>query len=86
MAKRLPEKVLKEETYISPRDVGREFCRNCSGEIIVDPTDKRSADLPHRRICRTCKAEYGTTPATLYPARKKYDLPAPGFKADDEWL
>ena len=86
MAKRLREKLLAEETAVAPKEVGREICRNCGGEIRVEPVDKRSLDLPHRRICRTCSTEYGTTPATLYPARKKYDLPKPGFKQDSTWL
>ena len=86
MAKRLPEKERIEGTRVSETDVGREVCRNCGGDVAVEAADRRSLELPHRRICRTCKAEYGTTAATLYPARKKYDLPAPGFKAEDEWL
>ena len=86
MAKRLPERVLAEEAMVPPKELGREICRNCHGEIRVEPVDRRSLDLPHRRICRTCGTEYGTTPATLYPARRKYDLPKPGFQQHDTWL
>ena len=86
MAKRLPERVLGEETKVPPKEIGREVCRNCGGEIWVDPVDKRSLELPHRRICRTCSTEYGTTAASLYPARPKYDLPKPGFQQDSDWL
>jgi hypothetical protein len=52
--------------------VGRDICRNCGGEIIVDGADHRDMRLPHRRVCRKCGVEYGTTPATLYPSRQAY--------------
>ena len=80
MAKRLPDTVLARETQPSPGEIGREFCRNCGGDIVLDASDRRSKDLPHRRICRKCSAEYGTTAATLYPRRTKYDLTKPGFQ------
>ena len=79
MAKRLPDRVLRS-------DFDGVFCRNCGGEIIVEPADHRSQDLPHRKVCRKCGAEYGTTATTLYPSRKKYDLPKPGFQGKSTWM
>jgi hypothetical protein len=61
MAKRMSESVLRRETLVPPQEIGRGICRNCDGAIVVDPEDLRSAHLPHRRICRKCGAEYGTT-------------------------
>jgi len=84
MAKRLADSVLRRETRPDPAEIGRDFCRNCGGEIVVEPTDRRSKELPHRRICRKCSAEYGTTRATLYPRRTKYDLTRPGFQQEGE--
>ena len=86
MAKRLAERMLLRETRVPGAEVGHEFCRNCGGEIIVEPTDHRSKELPHRRVCRKCSAEYGTTSVTLYPGHKKPDLPKPGLRKDSSWL
>ena len=73
MAKRLRESVLLGATRMAAGDAGREFCRNCGGDIVVEPADHRSKELPHRRVCRKCSAEYGTTAATLYPSRRMYE-------------
>jgi ribosomal protein L40E len=78
MAKRLSDGVLRGETRVTASEVGREICRNCGGEIVVDASDRRAMSLPHRRVCRKCGAEYGTTAATLYPRREKYGLRRPG--------
>jgi DNA-directed RNA polymerase subunit M/transcription elongation factor TFIIS len=75
MAKRLSERALETETHVPKNGVGREFCRNCGGDIILEAADHRSSALPHRRVCRKCSAEYGTTAATLYPVRKKFEWP-----------
>lgn len=61
MAKRLRESELQKETTVPPSELGSELCRICGGAIIVDPADNRPPGLPHRRICRVCGAEYGTT-------------------------
>jgi hypothetical protein len=71
MAKRLSANLLAKEP--PGGQIGRDICRNCGGGIEVDATDRRRATLPHRRICRKCGVEYGTTPATLYPARAEYE-------------
>jgi len=64
MAKRMSESVLTRETLVSPQEIGRLICRNCGGAIVADPADLRSASLPHRKVCRKCGAEYGTTKPT----------------------
>jgi ribosomal protein L40E len=61
MAKRLSETLRAREALVPQREIGRGICRNCGGAIVVDPDDFRSPHLPHRRICRKCGAEYGTT-------------------------
>jgi hypothetical protein len=61
MAKRLSETLLAREGLVPPQEIGRGICRNCGGAVIVDPSDRRSSRLPHRRVCRKCGAEYGTT-------------------------
>lgn len=63
MAKRLSESVLRAETSVSAEQLGREICRNCGGGIVVEPTDHRPGRWPHRKLCRKCGAEYGTTRA-----------------------
>lgn len=67
MAKRLSASLLGKEPLVGL--IGREICRNCGGGIIVDAADQRAARLPHRRVCRKCGVEYGTTRVTLYPGR-----------------
>jgi len=61
MARRLSDRELEKETRVPEAEVGREICRICGGAIIVDPQNNRPPRLPHRRICRKCGAEYGTT-------------------------
>jgi hypothetical protein len=61
MAKRLSDGVRAREAMVPPQEIGRGICRNCGGAIVVDPADVRSPRLPHRRVCRKCGAEYGTT-------------------------
>lgn len=63
--------------------IGREFCRNCGGGIVLDSADRRSNRMPHRRLCRRCGDEYGTTSATLYPGREEYSTVPRGFYAED---
>ncbi len=79
MAKRLSDDVLRREGAVSEAQLGRQFCRNCGGGIILDDADRRDMSVPHRRICRKCGSEYGTTPATLYPSRGEYSDVRPGF-------
>ncbi|MET0152873.1 MAG: hypothetical protein ABW298_09735 [Candidatus Binatia bacterium] len=79
MAKRLGDDVLRREGAISEDQLGRQFCRNCGGGIVLDDTDHRGMKVPHRRICRNCGSEYGTTSATLYPSRSEYSDVRPGF-------
>jgi hypothetical protein len=71
MAKRLSANVLAKEPLVG--QIGREICRNCGGGIVVDSADHRGAKVPHRRVCRICGVEYGTTRATLYPDRNEYE-------------
>ena len=59
--------------------IGRDFCRICGGGIVVDGADHRSTRVPHRRVCRRCGDEYGTTAATLYPDREEYSTVPHGF-------
>ena len=77
MARRLGDGAVA--TAIPNGGVGREFCRNCGGGIIVDGADQRAARVPHRRVCRKCGEEYGTTSATLYPDRYEYSNVKRGF-------
>jgi hypothetical protein len=72
MAKRLNEAILAREASAVLAELGRELCRNCRGWINLDAADHRPNDDPHRRVCRTCGAEYGTTKASPYPPREKY--------------
>ena len=71
MAKRLSASLLGKEPLGG--QLGGEICRNCGGGIIVDAADHRAAGLPHRRVCRKCGVEYGTTRVTLYPGRGEYE-------------
>jgi hypothetical protein len=71
MAKRLNARILAKEPVVG--QIGSEICRNCGGGIVVDAADHRTANVPHRRVCRTCGVEYGTTRATLYPGRAEYE-------------
>ena len=71
MARRLSASVLAKDPLVG--QIGREICRNCGGGIIVDAADHRGESVPHRRVCRNCGVEYGTTRATLYPARDEYE-------------
>ncbi|MBI2963317.1 MAG: hypothetical protein HYY35_06130 [Deltaproteobacteria bacterium] len=61
MAKRLNERELRWEAPVSAEQLGREICRNCGGGIVVEPVDHRPERWPHRKVCRRCGAEYGTT-------------------------
>jgi hypothetical protein len=79
MAKRLNDDVLRREGAILESQIGRQFCRNCGGGIVLDAVDRRDADVPHRRICRKCGGEYGTTMATPYPRLTEYSNARPGF-------
>jgi hypothetical protein len=63
--------------------IGREFCRNCGGGIVIDAADHRSSRVPHRRLCRRCGDEYGTTPGPLHPDREEYSTAPRGFYAED---
>lgn len=63
MAKRLSERALQGATTVSAAECGREICRNCGGAIVVEPALPGLARLPHRRVCRKCGTEYGTTRA-----------------------
>lgn len=72
MAKRLSETILGKPT--EDGRVGYEVCRNCGGGIIVDAADHRSGNVPHRRVCRKCGVEYGTTRSTLYPPPSEYGM------------
>jgi hypothetical protein len=83
MAKRLSDDVLRREGVVSEDQLGREFCRNCGGSIVVDGADHRDLSVPHRRICRNCGSEYGTTRATLYPPRSEYSDVRPDFYSSD---
>jgi len=77
MAKRLSASLLGKEPLVG--QIGREICRNCGGGIIVDGADHRAARLPHRRVCRKCGVEYGTTRVALYPGRAEYETLPEGF-------
>jgi hypothetical protein len=79
MAKRLNGDVVPRDGAAPEIGVGRELCRNCGGAITVDGADHRGAALPHRRTCRTCGDEYGTTPAPLHPSRDEYSNVRRGF-------
>jgi hypothetical protein len=74
MAKRLRDDVLRPEGAIAEDQLGKQFCRNCGGGIVLDGADRRKMSVPHRRICRNCGGEYGTTRATLYPPRSDYSV------------
>jgi hypothetical protein len=63
--------------------IGREICRNCGGGIVLDGADHRSTRVPHRRVCRKCGEEYGTTVATLHPSRGEYSTVRRGFYPDE---
>jgi hypothetical protein len=78
MAKRLSDDVLRREGAISEGQLGRQLCRNCGGAIVLNDAG-RDANVPQRRVCRTCGSEYGTTRATLYPARSQYSNVPEGF-------
>jgi hypothetical protein len=71
MAKRLNASLLGKQPPIG--QIGRDICRNCGGGIAVDASDHRAASVPHRRVCRKCGVEYGTTAATLHPGRAAYE-------------
>ena len=79
MAKRLSDDVLRREGVISEAQFGRQFCRNCGGGIILDDEGHRGRNVPHRRVCRKCGSENGTTRATLYPPRSEYGNAPQGF-------
>jgi ribosomal protein S27AE len=79
MAKRLNDDVLRREGVVLESQIGRQFCRNCGGGIVLDAADHRDADVPHRRVCRKCGGEYGTTLATLHPRATEYSNVRPGF-------
>ena len=81
MARRLADAALV--SGIPEGGIGREFCRICGGAIVVDGADHRSTQMPHRRVCRRCGDEYGTTSATLYPAREEYSTVRRGFYTED---
>jgi len=83
MAKRLNGNVPQRD--VAPPDwIGREICRNCGGAITVDAADHRGTLVPHRRTCRTCGDEYGTTRATLYPPREEYSTVRRGFYSSNK--
>ncbi len=63
MAKRLNERALESATQVGNGRTGREICRNCGGGIVIEPPLPTAPRLPHRRVCRKCGAEYGTTRA-----------------------
>jgi hypothetical protein len=79
MARRLNDEVLRREGAIPEGQLGKHFCRNCGGGIVLDGTDERVGDVPHRRVCPRCGSEYGTTPATLHPQLREYSDVKPGF-------
>jgi ribosomal protein S27AE len=79
MARRLNDEVLRREGAILEGQLGKQFCRNCGGGIVLDGTDERVGDVPHRRVCPRCGSEYGTTLATLHPPLREYSDVKPGF-------
>jgi ribosomal protein S27AE len=81
MARRLSDDVLRREGAIAEGQIGRQFCRNCGGGIVLDGSDHRERDVPHRRVCPRCGCEYGTTLATLHPPLEEYSVVRPGFYA-----
>jgi hypothetical protein len=84
MARRLSGDALQRDGALPEGWVGREICRNCGGAILVDGADHRTANVPHRRTCRTCGDEYGTTRAPLYPPREEYSTVRAGFYSSSE--
>ena len=79
MAKRLNGNAAARDLAPPESWVGRELCRNCGGAIMLDQTDHRDGAVAHRRTCRTCGDEYGTTQAPLHPDREEYSNVRPGF-------
>lgn len=63
MAKRLSDRALDSAIRVNAAECGREICRNCGGAIVVEPELPGRGRLPHRRVCRKCGTEYGTTRA-----------------------
>ena len=72
MARRLNDEVLRREGTIPEGQIGRQFCRNCGGGIVLDGADGRAGDVPRRRVCPRCGGEYGTTLAALHPPLREY--------------
>jgi hypothetical protein len=79
MARRLNDEVLRREGAIPEGQLGKQFCRNCGGGIVLDGTDHREKEVPHRRVCPRCGGEYGTTIAELHPPLREYSDVRPGF-------
>jgi len=83
MARRLNDEVLRREGAIPEGQIGKQFCRNCGGGIVLDGTDERDADVPRRRVCPRCGGEYGTTLSTLHPPLREYSDVRPGFYSSE---